>query len=99
MKKSPADYTLEEKAWVAMKQAEAEYKYHKCYGFKNMALTVKGELVIGLVKSKKGYSAEYLERDGERLTGLVLDWDLQGRAIENHADLRLGTVQGGVSTI
>lgn len=99
MKKSPADYTPSENKWIAMREAEKVHQYHKCHGFHNYALTVVGDGIIGMTKSSKGYSAEYLEIDGDRVEGLVLAWDLQGRALENHADLNLGSVHRQVYTI
>ena len=100
MKKSPADYTPSEKKWVAMRDAEKAHKYHLCYGFHNYALTTKGEGVIGLTKiNNKRYSALYLEQGDDWQTGISLSWDLQGRALENHADLNMGSVHKQVRVI
>ena len=61
-----------------------------------------GELVIGLTKNTKfwHYSARYLERDGEqRLTGQVLQWDMEGKSTTGHSDLNMETIHKGVRTI
>lgn len=69
-------YTPSQQKWLAMREAEKAHQYNQCHGFHNYALTVNGDGIIGMTKSSKGYSAEYLEIDGERVIGLVLEWDL-----------------------
>ena len=66
-------HTIEQQKWLDMREYERQGKSHLCQAFKNCAVTMAGELVIGLTKSTKfwHYSARYLERDGKRLTGQV----------------------------
>lgn len=92
--------TPDQQRWLDMRTAYRNHDYNNCHGFKNMAVTMAGELVIGLTKNTQfwHYSALYLERDGERLTG-VFEWDLDGKARGEHSDLNMGTVNEGVRKI
>ncbi len=94
-------HTTDQQKWLDMRQAEREGRYYLCHGFKNMAVTMAGELVIGLTKNTKfwHYSARYLERDGKRLTGQVLEWDMQGKSTTGHSDLNMATIHKGVRVI
>lgn len=84
-----------------MREYERQGKSHLCQAFKNCAVTMAGELVIGLTKSTKfwRYSARYLERDGKRLTGQVLQWDMEGKSTIGHSDLNMATIHKGIRVI
>ena len=94
-------HTTDQQKWLDMRQAEREGRYYLCHGFKNMAVTMAGELVIGLTKNTKfwHYAAEYIEKDGVRITGLALEWDMQGNAKGSHANLSMDTVNKGVRVV
>ena len=94
-------YSVDQQKWLDMREYERQGKSHLCQAFKNCAVTMAGELVIGLTKSTKfwHYSARYLERDGKRLTGQVLQWDMEGKSTTGHSDLNMETIHKGVRVI
>ena len=38
-------------------------------------------------------------RDGKRLTGQVLEWDMDGKSTTGHSDLNMATIHKGVRVI
>ena len=94
-------YSVDQQKWLDMREYERQGKSHLCQAFKNCAVTMAGELVIGLTKNTKfwHYSARYLERDGKRLTGKVVEWEMEGRSTSGHSDLNMETIHNGVRTI
>ena len=101
MKKSPADYTKGETEYAARKQAVKNGKPNAYTYFKNIAVTLAGDLVIGLSYSNdwERYSCSAIKIDGVRYND-PYRWDKFGKALEGDvSDLRLESVQVGVRTI
>lgn len=69
--------------------------------FKNSALTIEGELCIGMTHNKSvGYLAcTYTQLNGVRDFGGSRRWNLQGEATDAGSDLLIETVQLGIHTI
>lgn len=69
--------------------------------FNNTALTLAGELCIGMTHSKTGryYACTYTGIPSERNFGDSRRWDLQGRSLDGLSDLDLTTIQTGIRTI
>lgn len=69
--------------------------------FKNSALTVDGELCIGMTHNKSVgyYACTYTELNGVRDFGGSRRWSLKGEAEDGGSDLLIDTVQLGIHTI
>lgn len=69
--------------------------------FKNSALTIEGELCIGMTHNKSvGYLAcTYTQLNGVRDFGGSRRWSLNGEAEDGGSDLQVDTVQLGIHTI
>lgn len=69
--------------------------------FKNSALTVDGELCIGMTHNKSVgyYACTYTELNGVRDFGGSRRWSLKGEAEDGGSDLQVDTVQLGIHTI
>ena len=101
MKKSPADYTLGEKEYAARQQAVKAGRPNAYTYFKNIAVTLAGDLVIGLTYSidLQRYSCSAIKIDGVRYNE-PCRWDKQGQPLDdNLSALNIGSVHEGVRTI
>lgn len=69
--------------------------------FNNSALTLAGELCIGMTYSKTGryYACTYTGIPSERNFSDSRRWTLQGHSMDGLSDLDLSTVQTGIRTI
>ncbi len=69
--------------------------------FNNMALTVAGELCIGMTHCKTNgyYACTYTGIADERDFSDSRRWTLQGHSMDGLSDLDLSTVQTGIRTI
>lgn len=68
--------------------------------FNNIALTVAGELCVGMTHSKTNfyYSCTYTGKASERNFGDSRRWNLQGRSLDGLSDLDMTTLQAGIRT-
>ena len=101
MKKDPADYTPGEQKYLARQQAVKAGKANAMTYFKNVAVTLAGDFIIGLSYNidLQRYSCSAIEIDGVRFND-PCRWDKDGIALDDDlSDLVLGSVQVGVRTI
>ena len=101
MKKSPSDYTPGEAKYAARQQAVKDGKPNAAIYFKNVAVTLAGDFIVGLSYSiaLERYSCSAIEIDGVRFND-PCRWDKSGKALDDDlSDLVLGSVQVGVRTI
>lgn len=101
MKKSPADYTPGEAKYAARQLAVKAGKPNAMTYFKNVAVTLAGDFVIGLTYNLElqRYSCSAIEIDGVRFND-PCRWDKDGKAIEGDlSDLVIGSVHTSVRTI
>lgn len=68
--------------------------------FNSVALTVTGELCVGMTRSKTNfyYSCTYTGKASERNFGDSRRWNLQGRSLDGLSDLDMTTLQAGIRT-
>lgn len=102
MKKDPSDHTKGEAKYAARQQAVKAGKANAMTYFKNVAVTLAGDFVIGLTYNSKlqRYSASAIEIDGVRDNGKLCEWDKSGNALyDDVSDLLMGSVHEGVNTI
>lgn len=98
---SDKERTIDEEKWIKhMIAAEANKPNAHLY-FKNMAVTVDGELCIGMTHDTQHnrYSCTYMEVGGVRDFGGCRRWDIHGGSLDGLSDLRLDTVQQGIRKI
>ena len=101
MKKDPADYTKGEAKYAARQQAVKAGKPNAMTYFKNVAVTLAGDFIIGLSYNLElqRYSCSAIEIDGVRFND-PCRWDKFGKALDcDVSDLRLGSVHTSVRTI
>ncbi|WP_440464366.1 hypothetical protein [Psychrobacter sp. ASPA161_6] len=101
MKKDPADYTKGETEYAARKQAVKDGKPNAYTYFKNIAVTLAGDLVIGLSFSNdyQRYSCSAIEIDGVRFND-PCRWSKDGKALDDDlSDLNVSSVHTSVRTI
>jgi hypothetical protein len=101
VKKSPADYTAGEAKYAARKLAVKAGKPNAMTYFKNVAVTLAGDFIIGLSYNieLQRYSCSAIEIDGVRFND-PCRWDKSGKALDDAvSDLNIDSVQVGVRTI
>ena len=101
MKKDPADYTPGEAKYAARQQAVKAGKPNAMTYFKNVAVTLAGDFIIGLSYNidLQRYSCSAIEIDGVRFND-PHRWDKDGIALDDDlSDLVLGSVHTSVRTI
>lgn len=101
MKKDPADHTKGEAKYAARQQAVKAGKPNAAIYFKNVAVTLAGDFVIGLSYNLElqRYSCSAIEIDGVRFND-PCRWDKSGKALEGDvSDLVMGSVHTSVRTI
>lgn len=101
MKKSPADYTPGEAKYAQLKKAVAKGNYLASQRFKNIAVTLAGDYIIGLSFSKEWqrYSCSAIEIDGVRFND-PKRWSKDGEPLDDDlSPLNIGSVYSGVRTI
>lgn len=101
MKKDPKDYTPGEAEYAAVRLAVKAGRPNAYTYFKNMAVTLAGDLVLGLSYNidLERYSCSAIKIDGVRYND-PKRWDKFGKALDaDLSDLKLGSVQVGVKTI
>lgn len=99
--KDPADYTPGEREYMERKQAVIDGKPNAYTYFRNVAVTLAGDLVLGLSYSIEWerYSCSAIEIDGIRYNN-PCRWTKEGGAMDcDLSPLNLGSVQVGVRTI
>ena len=102
MKKDPADHTKGEAKYAARQQAVKAGKPNAAIYFKNVAVTLAGDFIIGLSYNLdlQRYSCSAIEIDGVRDNGKLCSWDKDGNALEGDlSDLLLASVHTSVRTI
>lgn len=101
MKKDPSDYTPGEAKYAARQLAVKAGKANAMTYFKNVAVTLAGDFVIGLSYNidLQRYSCSAIEIDGVRFND-PHRWDKSGKAMDcDLSDLVLGSVHTSVRTI
>ena len=101
MKKDPSDYTPGEAKYAARQQAVKAGKPNAMTYFKNVAVTLAGDFIIGLSYNidLQRYSCSAIEIDGVRFND-PHRWDKDGIALDDDlSDLVLGSVHTSVRTI
>lgn len=101
IKKDPSDYTPGEAKYAARQQALKAGKPNAAIYFKNVAVTLAGDFIVGLSYSiaLERYSCSAIEIDGVRFND-PCRWDKSGKALDDDlSDLVLGSVQVGVRVI
>ena len=101
MKKDPANYTAGEAKYAARRQAVKDGKPNAYTYFRNVAVTLAGDYVIGLTYNIKlqRYSCSAIEINGVRFND-PMRWDKSGKAIDcDCSDLLIDSVHEGVRTI
>lgn len=84
------------------RQAAANANRPNAHGcFNSSALTITGELCIGMTYSKTNnyYACTYTGSVAERDFSDSRRWDVQGRSLDGLSDLDLSTVKAGIRTI
>ena len=102
MKKDPADYTEGEQKYLSRQQAVKAGKPNAAIYFKNVAVTLAGDFIVGLSYSiaMERYSCSAIEIDGVRDNGKLCGWDKDGNALyDDLRDLRMESVHTSVRTI
>lgn len=101
MKKDPADYTAGEQKYAARQLAVKAGKPNAMTYFKNVAVTLAGDFIIGLSYNLdlQRYSCSAIEIDGVRFND-PCRWDKSGNALDcDLSDLNVSSVHSGVRTI
>lgn len=101
MKKDPADYTSGEREYMERKQAVTDGKPNAYTYFRNVAVTLAGDLVIGLSYSIEWerYSCSAIKIDGVRFND-PCRWDKDGIALDDDLSaLNIDSVHTSVRTI
>lgn len=101
MKKDPADYTPGENEYMERKQAVTDGKPNAYTYFRNVAVTLAGDLVIGLSYSIEWerYSCSAIKIDGVRYNN-PCRWSKNGKAMDcDLSDLNVGSVHEAVRTV
>ena len=101
MKKDPSDYTKGERKFADLVAALKAGKPNAAIYFKNVAVTLAGDFIVGLSYSiaLERYSCSAIEIDGVRFND-PCRWDKSGKALDDDlSDLVLGSVQVGVRVI
>ena len=101
MKKDPSDYTPGEAKYAARQQAVKAGKPNAMTYFKNVAVTLAGDFIIGLSYNidLQRYSCSAIEIDGVRFND-PHRWDKDGISLDDDlSDLVLGSVHTSVRTI
>lgn len=82
------------------KKNAANNKHNGHVYFNNVALTVSGDLCVGMTHSKTNhcYSCTYTGCASERDFSDSRRWDLQGHSVDGLSDLDLSTIQVGIRT-
>lgn len=95
------NHTIDQTQWLKMRDDAKAGKPNAAIRFNNSALTVDGQLCIGMTHNikLKRYSCTYLQTGGIRDFGGARSWDLEGGSLDELSDLNLKTVQDGVRTI
>ena len=93
--------TVDQTQWLKMRDDAKAGKTNAAIRFNNSALTVDGQLCIGMTHNIKlrRYSCTYLQTDGVRDFGGACSWDSEGGSMDGLSDLNLKTIQDGVRTI
>ena len=101
MKKDPSDYTPGEAKYAARQQAVKAGKPNAAIYFKNVAVTMAGDLCIGMTHNKTWsyYSCTYTQAGGVRDFAGSRSWSLSGVSNDGFSDLDLSTVSLGVRII
>lgn len=102
MKKDPSDYTKGEHKFANLIAALKAGKPNAAIYFKNVAVTLAGDFIVGLSYSiaLERYSCSAIEIDGVRDNGKLCSWDKDGNALyDDLSDLRLESVHTSVRTI
>lgn len=101
MKKDPSDYTAGETKYAARQLAVKAGKPNAMTYFKNVAVTLAGDFVIGLSYNLdlQRYSCSAIEIDGVRFND-PCRWDKYGGSLDDDvSDLNIKSVHEGVSTV
>lgn len=101
MKKSPSDYTPGEAKYAARQQAVKAGKPNAAIYFKNVAVTLAGDFIIGLTYNfdLQRYSCSAIEIDGVRFNN-PMRWSKDGEPLDDDLSaLNISSVQVGVRTI
>lgn len=101
MKKSPADYTQGEAKYAARQQAVKAGKPNAMTYFKNVAVTLAGDFIVGLSYSiaLERYSCSAIEIDGVRFND-PHRWSKDGNALyDDLSALNIDSVHTSVRTI
>lgn len=93
-------HSTEQKEWLQVRNDAKAAKGNAAMRLNNMALTIDGEMCIGMSYSNewRRYSCSYMQIDGKRINE-PSRWDSQGISLEGRSDLNMGTVQDGVRKI
>lgn len=93
--------TPEYERWHEQQALYARQPKKEPTSFRNSALTVTGELCIGMTHNKSvGYlGCTYTQLNGIRDFGGARRWSTYGEATDGGSDLLLETVQVGIHTI
>lgn len=83
------------------KEAASKHKTNAQLSFNNMALTLAGELCVGMTHSKTNsyYSCTYTGIPSERRFDDCRKWNLKGDSLDGLSDLDMTTIQTGIRTI
>lgn len=100
MKKDPANYTPGEREYMERKQAVKDGKPNAYTYFRNVAVTLAGDLVLGLSYSiaLERYSCSAIKIDGIRYND-PCRWSKEGCSLDEMSNLNLESIQDGVRTI
>ena len=101
MKKDPSDYTPGEAKYAARQQAVKAGKPNAMTYFKNVAVTLAGDFIVGLSYSiaLERYSCSAIEIDGVRFND-PCRWDKSGKALDDDLSaLNIDSVHTSVRTI
>lgn len=82
------------------KKNAAANKHNGYVYFNSVALTVTGELCVGMTHSKTNgyYSCTYTGKASERNFSDSRRWNLQGRSLDGLSNLDMTTLQAGIRT-
>lgn len=100
MKKDPKNYTKGEKEYDRLRLAVKAGKPNAYAYFVNVAVTMDGDLCVGMTKNTQGgyFSCSAIVRDGVR-TNDPLRWDFQGGSFDGLSDLNVRSVHQDVRKI
>lgn len=100
MKKDPKDYTQGEAEYDRRRLAVKAGTPNAYVYFKNIAVTMDGDLCVGMTKNTQGgyFSCSAIVRDGVRAND-PLRWDFQGGSFDGLSDLNVRSVHQDVRTV